>query len=1013
LQNTPAEALELPGLRLAPLPFEAGSAKFDLNLALVPTPSGITGGLTYKPDLFDAATIDRLAGHLVTLLAGAAADPEVRLADLPLLTGPERQALREWNGTAAGAPAACLHELVAAQARRQPEAVAVSCAGAALSYGELDARAALLSRHLRRLRVGPEVLVGVCAERSLALVVGLLAVLGAGGAYLPLDPSYPRERLLRMLEDARPAVLLVEERTAVLLPAEGCPRIFLDAPLAAAGGPLPNPAAVPVGPENLAYVIFTSGSTGRPKGAMNSHRGIVNRLLWPREAPELRLSPADRVLQMTPISFDFSVWELFAPLVSGACLVMARPGGQQDPAYLARILAEQAITLVHFVPPMLQAFLAEPEAGRAAGTLALRRVMTGGEALPVALAERFFARFPGVGLYNQYGPTEAAVDVTAWACPPGAAIVPIGRPVTNTRLLLLDTLLRPVPVGVTGELHIGGAQVARGYLGRPELTAERFLPDPEEPGARMYRTGDLARHRAGGEIEYLGRLDHQVKIRGIRIELGEVEAALATHEAVREAVVLVREEGGDRRLVGYLSAAAPAALPDTSELRRFLRALLPEPMVPAAFVVLPALPLLPSGKVDRGALARLAPELDRAASPAGGSGGSGSPVEELLAGIWAGVLGVERVGGDEDFFALGGHSLLATQVMSRVRAACGIELPLRALFEHPTVAGLAREVLGARRTEDLPPIERVPRTGDLPLSFAQQRLWFFDRLEPGRALYNIPLAARLDGPLSVPALAASCNEIARRHEALRTSFALRQDRPVQVIAPRLDLAPALVDLAGLPGQALEPELQRLAAAEAGRPFDLARGPLVRAVLARLDRSGEAHALLLTLHHTVSDGGSTGIFRRELAVLYGELSTGGPVARPVLPELPIQYADYAVWQRQWLAGDVLARQLAFWRERLAGAPAVLELPTDRPRPPVQTFRGGIESLRLPAELAAEVRQMGVREGSTLFMLLLASFAALLARHSGQDDVVVGTPVANRSRLETEGLIGFFVNTLVLR
>ncbi|MEA2691482.1 MAG: hypothetical protein QOJ16_869, partial [Acidobacteriota bacterium] len=1011
LQNLPGGGLELPGLTLSPLPLAATTAKFDLNLVLAPAESGLTGTLTYRLDLFDRTTVDRLAGHFATLLAGAVDDPEALLPDLPILTGPERQALVEWNGTAVDYPEACLHELIAEQTRRSPEATAVVFADAVLTYGELDRRANRLARHLRRMGVGPEVVVGLCLERSLDLMVGLLGVLQAGGAYLPLDPSYPRERLARMLEDTRPTVLLVQERTVAALPAEGPegPRICLDSPLPQPGGALPFLDELSPSPENLAYVIFTSGSTGRPKGAMNSHRAIVNRLLWTLDTPGLRLSPADRALQKTPISYDFSVWELFAPLVSGACVVLALPEGHRDPAYLARLLAEQAITISHFVPPMLQAFLSEPGIERMVGASALRRVMTGGEAISVALQERLYAQFPEVRLFNQYGPTEAAVDVTAWASAPGDTVVPIGRPLANTRILIKDAEGRPVPVGIPGELYIGGVQVARGYLGRPGLTAERFLPDSAgEPGARLYRTGDIARHLHGGEVEYLGRGDHQVKIRGIRIELGEIEAALTALPAVRQAVVLVRGEGNDRRLMSYLTVMGVA--PTVAELRLSLGAVLPEPMVPAAFVVLDALPLMPSGKVDRSALGRLAPALDRAGASEGTAIRPGSPVEEMVAGIWADVLGLERVGAEEDFFALGGHSLLATQVMSRVRAACSVDLPLRALFERPTVAGLAGEIESARRVDALPPIARVPRDRDLPLSFAQQRLWFLDRLGPGRGLYNIPFAARLSGALSIPALAASLNEIARRHESLRTHFHLRETEPVQVISPDLDLSPALADLGALPEPVRAAEVARLAATAAARSFDLGRGPLLRSTLLRLDRGGEEHALLLTLHHTITDGWSTGIFLRELSALYGGFLAGRPVE---LPPLPIQYADFAVWQRQWLAGERLEGQLAFWRQRLAGAPALLELPTDRPRPAIQTFRGGMESLVLPADLAGAVQRAAVRQGATLFMLLLAAFDVVLARHSGQEDVVVGTPVANRNRLETEGLIGLFVNTLVLR
>ncbi|MFP5284773.1 MAG: amino acid adenylation domain-containing protein, partial [Thermoanaerobaculia bacterium] len=665
---------------------------------------------------------------------------------------------------------ACLHDLFEAQVRRTPTAVALSFEGEELRYDELDERAGRLAHHLRSLGVRPGVLVGLCVERSLELVIGLLGILKAGGAYVPLDPGYPEERLAFQMADARVAVLLTQERLLSRLPGDLGPVLLLDRDL----GTAPDVALPEVTPDNLAYVIYTSGSTGRPKGVMNRHRGIANRLLWVQE--RYPLSPADRVIQKTPFSFDVSVWEFFWPLIAGARLVMARPGGHQDPAYLVDTIRREGITVSHFVPSMLQAFLEAPGVEECRS---LERVMASGEALPPELEQRFFARLGGVGtrLFNLYGPTEAAVEVTHWECSPveGRLVVPIGHPVANTAIHLVDRDFEPVPVGVPGELLIAGVQVARGYLGRPDLTAERFVPDPfsAEPGARVYRSGDLARRRTDGAVEFLGRIDHQVKIRGFRIELGEIEAALASHPAVREAVVLARQDKtGGQTLIAYVAGDGP----ETAGLRELLRRRLPEYMVPAFFVALPALPLNPNGKVDRGALARIEP------FPETGAAGEGAAprtvTEELLAGLWAELLGRESVGVHDNFFELGGHSLLATRLVSRIRSALRRELPVAALFERPTVAELAAALESVPQGDPLPPIERA-RGDRLELSFAQQRLWFLDRLEPASSLYNLPAAFRLRGPLDVAAWSAALNEVVRRHEALRTTFEALDGEPVQ------------------------------------------------------------------------------------------------------------------------------------------------------------------------------------------------------------------------------------------
>ncbi|WP_164003053.1 non-ribosomal peptide synthetase, partial [Pyxidicoccus caerfyrddinensis] len=988
LNNAPPAELSLSGLSFVPLEREAEASKFDLTLSLTQTPRGLSGSLGYRTDLFDASTVSRMAEHLQTLLEAALALPDTRVGELPLLSPSERQqVLLDWNATGSNdARDTSIHELFQAQARLTPDAVALVFGEQCLTYRQLDERSNQLAWHLRSLGVGPEVRVGLFLERSLEMVVALLATLKAGGAYVPFDPDYPAKRLAWMLEDARPVVLLALQRLLSRLPAHDARLLCLDSPpdsLALQPRHAPPPLA---SADSLAYVIFTSGSTGRPKGAMNSHRAVVNRLLWMQQ--EYGLSAADTVLQKTPFSFDVSVWEFFWPLMTGARLVLARPGGHQEPAYLARLIAEERVTTVHFVPSMLQVFLEEPGLERCT---TLKRVVCSGEALPLELAQRCLQRLPAADLHNLYGPTEAAVDVTYYACvreEPHRS-VPIGRPVANTQIRILDVHLRPVPIGVPGELFIGGVQVGRGYLGRPELTAERFIPDPfsDTPGARLYRTGDVARWLPDGLVEYLGRADFQVKVRGLRIELGEIESALQQQHSVQQAVVLAREDrAGDKRLVAYVVGRGDTQAVEVSALRARLHEKLPEYMVPQTFVVLEAFPLTPSGKVDRRALP--APEASASASE---YVAPRTPTEEILASLWAGLLRMEKISVEDDFFALGGHSLLATQVISRIRSTFGVELQLRALFEAPTLAGLAARIDSARESAHglvAPAIVPVPRTGPLPLSFAQQRLWFIDQLEPGGSSYSIPRFIRMQGPLDVAALHRAFEELVRRHEALRTTFVQQDGQPLQLIASHAELPLPVVDLSAMEPESAREELQRRLREDTLRPFDLATGPLVRAGLWKL--GPVEHVLSLNLHHIVSDGWSTGVLVREVAALYNAFVQGGPSP---LPPLPIQYADYAVWQRQWLQGAVLEAQLAWWKQQLAGL-TVLELPTDKPRPPVQTFRGAQVPVRLPLQVSEAVKALCQQEGATPFMLLLGAFQVLLARYSGQQDISVGSPVAGR-------------------
>ncbi|RKG99379.1 amino acid adenylation domain-containing protein, partial [Corallococcus sp. CA053C] len=998
----------MPGLTLRPLEVEGRTARFELSLAFTDHPEGLGLSFEYNTDLFDAATVARMAGHLHELLEGVVARPEQALGDLPLLTATERQTLLvDWNDTAARLPSdALLHELVEAQVDRTPDAPAVAYEGQRLTYRELDTRANQLAHHLGSLGVGPEVPVAVCMERSLEMVVALLAILKAGGAWVPLDPSYPAERLAFMLGDAAAPVLLTQERLRPVLPATSGRIVFLDSGWdAIAHAPAHRPR-VSVAPEGAAYVIYTSGSTGRPKGALNTHAAIHNRLAWMQSA--YRLTPQDAVLQKTPFGFDVSVWEFFWPLITGARLVMAVPGGHQDGAYLVRTIAAERITTLHFVPSMLQVFLEQPGLEACAH---LERIISSGEALPAELARRCLERLPAK-LHNLYGPTEAAVDVTHWTCERGDSrrAVPIGRPISNLRIHILDARLRPVPVSVPGELYIGGLGLARGYFRRPDLTAERFVADPvgTEPGARLYRTGDLARHLPGGEIEYLGRTDFQVKLRGFRIEPGEIEAALGQHPTVREVVVLAREDvPGDPRLVAYVVPAV-GQVADVTALRQHLQQQLPEYMVPAAFVVLPALPLSANGKVERRALPAptASVEAPRAYAP------PRTRTEELLCGLFARLLRLERVGLHDDFFALGGHSLLATRLVARVHETFGVELPLRAFFDAPTVARLAGHLdtwqLQPHADGAVPPLLPVPRDGALPLSFSQQRLWFLDQWQPQSALYNIPAALQLDGALDVGVLERCFRELIQRHEALRTTFLQGEHGGEQRVHPEATPPLTVVDLEALPAHEREEEARRLATEEAHRPFDLTRGPLLRVTLLRLE--SRRHALLLTLHHIVSDGWSMDVLLRELAALYDAFLREEPSP---LPPLPVQPADHAVWQRSWLQGDVLDAQLGWWRQQLQGAPHALELPTDRPRPALATSRGGVVTRALPRDLSDSLRAFHRHEGITPFTTYLAALQALLYRYTGQEDLNVGTPVSGRGRPELEGLVGLFINTLVLR
>jgi amino acid adenylation domain-containing protein len=989
------------GLQMEPYPLgHQRGASFDLNVMIMEAGEVLQVGWQYNTDLFDLETIARMAEHFLTLLEAIATNPEQRISELPLLTQTERQQLLfEWNNTTTEYPQdKCIHQLFEEQVEKTPDSVAVVFENQQLTYRELNQQANQLAHHLQTLGVRPEVLVGICVERSLEMVVGLLGILKAGGAYVPLDPHYPQERLDYMLADAGVELLLTQQELLSSLSSHTARVVYLDTDWQTIEPQSHENLHAGVRSDNLAYVIYTSGSTGQPKGVAIEHHSPVALCHWAQQT--FTRSQLSGVLATTSICFDLSVFELFVTLCLGGKVIVAH-----NALHIPNLSRAEEITLINTVPSAIAELL------RIGGLpTQIQIVNLAGEPLQNQIVQQLYQHQNIIRVYNLYGPSEDTTYSTFALLGKGATEPPsIGRPISNTQIYILDANHQPVPIGVPGELYIGGDGLARGYLNRPELTLEKFIPNPfsDDSSERLYKTGDLARYLIDGNIEYLGRIDNQVKIRGFRIELGEIEAALSQHPVVRETVVIARENSaGDKQLVAYLVPHQEPA-PTNSDLRHFLKAQLPDYMMPSAFVVLEALPLTPNGKVDRRALPQpeLRPELEPTfVAPR-------TPIEEILANIWGCVLGIEQVGIDDNFFELGGHSLLATQVISRVRNTLAVELPLRSLFETPTVASFAQQVensLHSGQSISDQPLLPISRSSNLPLSFAQARLWFLDQLQPNSAFYNIPTALRLSGQLNVTALESNINEIIRRHEALRTNFTTIEGQPIQVIASTLELKLLFVDLQNLPFDEREVEAQRLATNEAQQPFDLEREPLVRVMVLQLGSS--EYVFLLIVHHIIFDGWSTDVFYGELAALYEAKCTGKPL---ILPELPVQYADFAVWQRHWLTGEVLETQLNYWKQQLKDAPTLLELPTDRLRPAVQTFRGTHQYIALSLELSEALAELSKGTGVTLFMTLYAAFVTLLYRYTGSDDIVIGTPVANRTPQEIEGLIGFFVNTLALR
>ncbi len=1014
LHNTPNQSIQIPGLVIEPLETQHSTTRFDLSLDMYETPSGLRGSLEYSTDLFQSATIERFVQHFQRLLQGIVENPEQSIAELPILTEREQQQIQGWNDTAVEIPNLWVYDLFAQQVEKTLDKIAVIFQERELTYRELNTKVNQLAGYLQqsgvlfahakpqrregrsgsntnRFNVTDEVRVGIFCDRSLEMVIALLAVLRVGGAYVPLDPAYPKERLSFILEDAQVSLILTQQKILYLLPSNTAEVVCLDLLdlNSAPAFPVGKQLGLQFSQEQLAYLIYTSGSTGIPKGVQILHKSLVNFLTSMAQTPGL--SSEDTLLAVTTLAFDIAALEIFLPLTVGASLVLVERETTLDGVLLAEAIEKHQITVMQATPATWRLLFASGWKGKEDLT-----ILCGGEALEKTLALELLASSKEV--WNLYGPTETTIWSAAQKLNHSEP-VSIGLPIANTQFYVLDDYMQPVPLGVPGELYIGGAGVARGYWGKPDF-----------PTSHLYKTGDRVRYLENGTLEYLGRLDYQVKIRGYRIELGEIEAVLMQHPDVLQAVVVVRSDiSGEQRLIGYVILKTNL-VNASHDLRSFLLTKLPGYMIPAVFVVLEKLPLTPNGKVDRKAL----PAVDASTvmDTAINTSKLRTPTEELLAGIWSGLLGVEVIDVEDNFFDLGGHSLLATRVVSQVRQVFDVELPLRQLFEMPRLTDFARVIEERVQNKNqimTPAIVPISRSGNLPLSFAQQRFWVLTQLEPDSPFYNIPLAVQIQGNIDIEILQRSFNEIVRQQEILRTRFQNADGHAVLRIDETVYIDVSVIDLEGFAEDEQQKQVEKIALRHSQQAFDLSES-LLRVQLLRLNNTN--HVLLLTLHHIIADAWSMGLLVRDTAALYRELSQH-PESIISNQKSKIQYVDYAHWQREWLQGDILAQHLEYWQQQLADVPALLELPTDYSRPAVQSFRGAVYRFHLSKELTQALKQLSQGHHSTLFMTLLSSLNVLLHRYTSSEDIVVGSPIANRNRTETEALIGCFANTLALR
>jgi amino acid adenylation domain-containing protein len=1037
LQNATESKLTLPGLTLSSIEAENQTAKFDLSLDIFEANSGLSGVFEYSTDLFKPSTIARMAGHFQVLLEAIATQPETPISQLPLLTKAERrQLLFDWNNNQAEYPVdRSIHFLFEKQVNKTPEAIAVVYSDRSLTYRELNERANQLARCLQNLGLRIGEFVGIYQERTTNFLISILAVLKAGGVYIPLDSVYPLKRIEYMLSNSQARFLLVDvECSQIMLDS---PQdyvdlqhlIFLDSPAPASVqlrelNILGNKCWKNLSTDNLdlkvtgidpAYMIYTSGSTGLPKGTIIRHGGAVNHIYAQYDA--LNLSSDLTFLQSAPASSDISVWQFLAPILIGGKTVIIDKETVCNPEQLFQVIQQSQITLVELVPIVLRGVInyISNLSIEQRQLPCLQWMMVTGESVSVTLVNDWLELYPTIPIINAYGPSEASDDITQAIInkplPDSQNNVSIGQPLANLNLYILDSNLEILPIGVPGEICVSGYGVGLGYWRNEEKTQASFTPNPFPETAKplpevetdlLYKTGDLGRWLDDGTIEYLGRIDNQVKIRGFRLELGEIETIIAQHSSIQDCLVRdLKDSLGDKRLVAYYIAKEEL---DSRQIREYLQSQLPDYMIPSAWLQLEAFPLTPNGKCDRNSLP--VPDLtlttNNYIAPI-------TPQEVKLANIWQEVLNVEQVGVNDNFFELGGHSLLATQVISKIRQSLSLELSLRCLFEHPTVAELANQLESNVLTE-ISPIKPVSRNRNLPLSFAQQRLWFLAQLEPNSPAYNIPEALRLQGQLDIEVLTQTLKTIVQRHEVLRTNFTTVADEAVQIIHAQINLELPVIDLSHLSPITREQAVTKLTEQEAEKTFNLEKDSLLRVTLIRLNDNDLEHIIFFTMHHIISDGWSTGILVEEFATLYQAFLAGKPSP---LPELPIQYADYAVWQRDYLQGEVLDRQLSYWQQKLGGKLPVLKLPYRQHQPAVQTNRSLSHDFKLSQELSQTLSQISRETETTLFMVILATLNTLLYRYTQQDDIVVGADIANRNRAETEGLIGFFVNLLVLR
>ena len=1009
-QNIPKQAIEIPDLAMEQVEQDIGAVKFDLTININENPDGLNIIIGFNEELFDTSTIERFITHFKTLLQGIAQNPERSIDRYSLLSeAEERQIVLDYNQTAFEYPKElCAHQLFETQVQKTPQARAVEFLEQSLTYEQLNQQANRLAHFLRKRGVGPEQYVAICMNRSIEMLIAVLAVNKAGGAYVPIDPDHPSDRKTFILKDTDAQILLtrqdfftqLSDLPAEIIPIDGQPALFENE-----SDINPNSG---VTPQNVAYLIYTSGSTGKPKGVMIQHQSLVSYLKW--FGAFFEKEDVHEIPMITRFTFDISVKQYYGPIVWGGRVIMVPEDTVIQPKKLIEVFAPLKKACFNSVQSLWRSIIDVLDSGQAQlDADCINTVAVGGEPLDPNTLKHTLDFMPGLKFFNFYGPTEATATATYIRIRQQERIS-IGYPIGNYRMYIVDSLLQPVPLGVAGELCIGGVGVARGYLKRPELTAEQFVPDPfsGDKDSRLYRTGDLVRFLSDGRIEFLGRIDTQVKIRGFRIELGEIEVALSQHHALQKVIVTARQDSANTKHLAAYAIASDNNPPSVAELKIYLKERMPEYMIPKAFVFLDEFPLNRNGKVDRRALPE--PEISREdleleyVAPRNQS-------EEIIANIFSEVLKVSQVGALDNFFELGGHSLIATQIISRIRDRLSVELPLRELFQSPTVEALAAAAEKARlQAEGLEaqPIVPVSRDQKLPLSFAQQRMWFLDQLEPGSPLYNIPNAVRMTGSLDIGALQNSLNEIIRRHEILRTAIATVDGEAELIIKDELELTIPIIDLSHLDEEKKEAEVRKFSQEEATKPFRLDQAPLLRATLLKL--KDDDYIFLFTMHHIVSDGWSTGVLIKEIVPLYSAFTQGLPSP---LPPLKIQYADFAHWQRNWLSGKVLEEHVEYWRKQLEGAPPYLELLTDRPRPAVQTFNGARKQFFLSKELTDRLKELTRKESNTLFMTLLAAYQTLLYRYSGQDDISVGTPIAGRNHSEIEPLIGFFVNTLVMR